>query len=161
VVAGGLGGLALAVAGCDAVDRLLGESKDSGVSPAPGATVSPTAPADDADSALVDKVVAVLSTTAALATQVGTRVPALTRVGARLARLHDAHVRELGGTPASGTRPPKVAAGRRPALSQLLAAEAGLQDQLVAAAQSAQSGALAQLLASMAAAVAQQRAVLG
>ena len=161
VVAGGLGGLALALTGCDQVDKLFGGADDSGVSTGPGTTVSPTAPAEDADSALVDEIVTVLSTTAALATQVGTQVPSLARIGARLARLHDAHVRELGATPAAGTPPPKVPAARRPALRQLLAGESDLQNQLVAAAQSAHSGALAQLLASMAAAVAQQRAVIG
>lgn len=153
-MAGGLAGTALALVGCDTVDDLLDSDEDPGVS----GTVSPTAPAVDADSDLVATVLDALTAAAALATAVGTTVPALAGVATRVARLHDAHVTELGGSgPAEA---PVVPAGRAAALRRLAEAEARLQDRLVTAAGEAESGALAQVLASMAAAVAQQRAVL-
>lgn len=154
LVTGGLAGTAFALSGCDGVDGLLGGDDDPGVS----GEVSPTAPAVDDDSALVSEVAAAIAAVAALATATGTTVPALARVGAHLARLHEAHLERLGG--AEAPDPPAVPATRRAALARLLQAEVRLQDRLVAAAGEAGSGGLAQVLASMAAAVAQQRAVL-
>lgn len=151
---GGLAGTALALVGCDAVDGLLESDDGPGVSGA----VSPTAPAVDADSDLVARVLDAVTAAAALATAVGTTVPALAGVATRLARLHEAHANELGG--ADPADAPAVPAGRAAALRRLAEAEARLQDRLVTAAGEAESGALAQVLASMAAAVAQQRAVL-
>ncbi|QSR25982.1 hypothetical protein CFH99_10135 [Nocardioides aromaticivorans] len=153
-MAGGLAGTALALVGCDAVDGLLDDDESPGVSGA----VSPTAPAVDADSDLVASVLDAVTATGALATAVGTTVPALAGVATRLARLHDAHATELGG--AEQADAPAVPAGRAAALRRLAQAETRLQDRLVRAAGQAESGALAQVLASMAAAVAQQRAVL-
>ncbi|GAA1524477.1 hypothetical protein [Nocardioides humi] len=154
VLAGGLGGAALALAGCDLLDDVLGGDDDPGVSGA----VTPTAPPADADSTLVEGILEAIAATGALATATGTAFPGLARIGSRLARLHDAHAAELGGT--ATTDPPQVAAARKPARAALLAAEADLQERLVGAAQQARSGALAQVLAAMAAAIAQQRAVL-
>ncbi len=151
---GGLAGTAMALVGCDAVDDLL----DSDDSPGVSGTVSPTAPAVDADSDLVASVLDAVTAAAALATAVGTTVPALAGVATRVARLHEAHATELGGAGAADA--PAVPEGRAAALRRLTEAEARLQDRLVSAAGEARSGALAQVLASMAAAVAQQRAVL-
>lgn len=151
---GGLAGAALALAGCDAVDDLLDGDDGPGVSGA----VSPTAPAVDADSDLVATVLDEVTATGALATAVGTTVPALAGAATRLARLHEAHATELGG--ADPADAPVVPTARAAALQSLTRAEARLQDRLVEAAGRAESGALAQVLASMAAAVAQQRAVL-
>lgn len=151
---GGLAASALALVGCDAVDDLLGDEDDPGVSGA----VSPTAPAVDADSDLVATVLEAVTATGALATAVGTAVPSLASAATRLARLHEAHAAELGG--ADQADAPAVPAGRAAALRRLEQAESRLQDRLVTAAGEAESGALAQVLASMAAAVAQQRAVL-
>lgn len=161
VVAGGLGGAALALSGCDALDDVLGRNDDPGVSGAASGTVTPTAPAADADSTLVDTVVAAISGTSALVAATGTAVPGLAKITASLTRLHTAHATELGGT--LSTTPPAtpVTGPRAAALRRLLRAEADLQDRLVAAAGQAHSGALAQLFAAMAAALAQQRAVLG
>lgn len=151
---GALAASALALVGCDAVDDLLGDEDDPGVSGA----VTPTAPAVDADSDLVATVLEAVTATGALATAVGTTVPALASAATRLARLHEAHAVELGG--ADQADAPAVPAGRAAALRRLEQAETRLQERLVTAAGEAESGALAQVLASMAAAVAQQRAVL-
>lgn len=155
LVTGGLAGTALGLVGCDAVDDLLGGDDDPGVS----GEVTPTAPAVDGDSALVREIAAAIAAVSALAVATGESVPALARVGTHLARLHDAHLERLGG--AETPDPPAVPTARRAALARLLQSEARLQDRLVAAAGEAGSGGLAQVLASMAAAVAQQRAVLG
>jgi hypothetical protein len=154
VLAGGVGALAVLATGCDAVDDVLGGDEPSG---APGA-VTPTAPAADADSALVEETAAAIAETGALAAAVGAAVPGLAQVGRRLSRLHEAHATELGWSGAAAARPPRT--GGAAALRRLLGAESRLQDQLAAAALKAESGALAQVLASMAAAVAQQRTVL-
>ncbi|WGX94781.1 hypothetical protein [Nocardioides sp. L-11A] len=156
VLAGGIGGAALTLAGCDLIDGVLGgpdDTDDPGVSGA----VTPTAPAEDADGTLVEDVVAAISTTGALAAATSAAVPGLARRAARLARIHDAHAAELGGSVT--TDAPDVAGDPTQAWVALLAAEAALQQRLVAAAQQAHSGGLAQVLAAMAAALAQQQAV--
>ena len=154
LLVGGLGGLAVLATGCDGVDDVLGGDETPGTTGA----VTPTAPSADADSALVQETAPAIAATGALAAAVSAAVPALTRAGRRLSRLHDAHARELGW---SGTaQQPSVTGGRAAVLRRLLNAEERLQEQLAAAALEAESGALAQVLASMAAAVAQQRAVL-
>ena len=157
VVTGGLAGAALALTGCDAIGGVLDGDESPGVSGA----VTPTAPAVDADSDLVTSVLSSLHAAAALATAVGTTVPALAPVATPFARLHDAHVDRLGGSPASADPAPVVPGGRGAALQRLAQSETRLQARLVKAAGKAERGALAQVLASMAAAVAQQRAALG
>ncbi|KRB76054.1 hypothetical protein ASE01_13540 [Nocardioides sp. Root190] len=154
LVAGGLAGTAALLGGCDAVGDLLDGDDEPGVSGA----VTPTAPAVDADSALVSEVTQAIAATSALATATGTTVAALARIGTHLARIHDAHLVELGG--ADPAQAPVVPTDRATALKGLVLAEQRLQDRLVLAAGAARSGALAQVLASMAAAVAQQRAVM-
>lgn len=149
----GAGGTAVLLSGCDALDSVLGEGD-----PAPPGAVSPTAPAVDADSALVEEVATAIARAGALATATGTAVPALDRIGDRLARIHTAHAGELGRTSAADL--PAVDGGKAAALRRLWRSEDALQSRLVAAAQDAESGALAQVFASMAAALAQQQAVL-
>lgn len=146
------GGSAVALAGCDALDQVLGDDGPD----EPG--VSPTAPPVDADSTLVGDVARAIAVAAALATATGTAVPALARPALRLTRLHEAHAAELQSTTTADQ--PAVTGDRSAARAALLQSEADLQDRLVDAARSAGSGALAQLFASMAAGVAQQRAAL-
>lgn len=152
-VAFGLGGAALTLSGCDALDSVIGD--DDPVSPG---AVTPTAPAADADSTLVDEVATAIAEAGALAAATGTTIAPLARIGDRLARIHTSHASELGRTEAAA--PPVVTGPKAAALRTLLANEAALQKRLVAAAQTAESGALAQVFASMAAALAQQRVVL-
>lgn len=130
------------------IDDLLGSQDDPGVS----GEVTPTAPAADDDSTLVEGVLAAISTTGALAEATAAALPGL-RLAARLARTHEAHAAELGG--AVSAPEPTVAADRASARTALLTAEAELQARLVDAARQAGSGGLAQVLASMAAALGQ------
>ena len=122
---------ATAVAGCD----------DGGSEPAAGP--SPTV---DPDTALVDEVVTELIRAERVATA-GGRL--------ELASLHRAHLEALDGRVPAGSpaRPVSAAVVRR--------REQHLQAHLVDAAMAAESGALARLLASMSAAVAQRLAVDG
>ncbi len=147
-------GSAGALTGCDAVDDVLGRKK----TPAVSGEVTATAPPVDADGALVDEIVAAICAAGALATATGTAVPGLARISGRFTRIHEAHAKELGG---SVDLPAPVVTGPRPAArAALLDHERTLQATLVSAAQRAESGALAQIFASMAAALAQQQAVL-
>ncbi|MFB9765600.1 hypothetical protein ACFFOS_14505, partial [Nocardioides kongjuensis] len=93
VLVGGIGAATVLLTGCDAIDDVLGSDDDPGVSGA----VTPTAPPADADSSLVESVLASISTTGALAAATASAVPGL-KVAARLARVHDAHAAELGGS---------------------------------------------------------------
>lgn len=147
-IAGGTGAAVLVLTGCDPIDDLLGSGDDPGVSGA----VTPTAPPADADSSLVESVLAATSTAGALAAATASALPGL-KVAARLARVHDAHAAELGG---SVTAPaPDVATDRATARAALVSAENALRDRLVDAAREAHSGSLAQVLAAMAAALGQ------
>lgn len=139
---GAVGVVGALAAGCDATD-------DS----APPQDQQPPA---DADSALVARVIGSLHTAAALAQATGTAAPDLAPTARRLTQLHERHARELGDT----SDPPRRSVKGKPArlLARLERTEQRLQKRLVSAAMDAESGALAQLFASMAAAVAQQRA---
>lgn len=142
-MAAGLAGL-LALAGCD------GDSVSSG----PGQEQT-TAPPVDADADLVEHVLQLITQTATVVAEGQRQDRGLRRDLRPLAELHGAHSRALGGD-ATG-----ISARRRGrTLAQVRAAEARLQRQLTDAAVRAESGALAKLLASMAAAVAQHLAVL-
>ncbi len=148
MLVGGIGAATVLLTGCDAIDDVLGSGDDPGVSGA----VTPTAPPADADSSLVESVLASISTTGALAAATASAVPGL-KVAARLARVHDAHAAELGG---SVTAPaPEVTTDRAASRAALVSAEAALRDRLVDAAREAHSGSLAQVLAAMAAALGQ------
>ncbi|MBM0126899.1 hypothetical protein, partial [Pimelobacter simplex] len=112
----GIGGATLALGACDVIDGVLGSGDDPGVSGA----VTPTAPPADADSGLVESVLAAISTAGALAAATAEALPGL-KVAARLARVHDAHAAELGG---SVTAPaPDVPADRAAARAALVSAE--------------------------------------
>jgi hypothetical protein len=137
----------LAVAGCGVTqDGTSGAVADD-----------PTAPAVDADSDLVQTVGGQLAATLALARATASSVPQLRPLARRLAALHRAHLGELS-QPDDG-KDGKVPGSAETARARLLRSEEKLQQHLVRAALAAESGALAQVFASMAAAVAQERAV--
>jgi hypothetical protein len=160
--------IALGAAGCS-LDSLDPTSDDptitptSGASPSgstsAGATDTPSdVPPDDA--ALVTKVLAAIAL--AHRTARGTRRAHrdLTTVLRRVEALHRAHADELGDMPAATGRVTRSGETSARALARVDRAEGRLQRTLVDAATAAGSGALAQTLASMAAAVAQVRTTL-
>lgn len=143
---GGVGAAVALAAGCGA--------QDSGA----GASADPTAPAVGADSDLVERVVAEIGTALGAATATARRHRALRGLARPFVGLHRTHLDRLeAGSDAQGTAPGDEGAAR----AALLRAEERLQVRLVDAAVEAQSGALAQVFAAMAAGVAQQRAVAG
>jgi len=124
---------------------------------ATAAADDPTAPAVDADSDLVETVGGQITSVLTLAAATAAAFRQARALARGLSALHRAHLVELG-------LPDDVAAGDvkgtpEAARARLLRAEEKLQQQLVRAALEAESGALAQVFASMAAAVAQERAV--
>jgi hypothetical protein len=137
---GALAGLVV-VSGCDA-------------DPGPAATprAETTAPPVDADAELVDQVAERIATASVSVAAARMQSPQLRRSLRPLQRMHAEHlaVLEVRAEPADG----------QPVARDVRAAETTLQRQLADAAVRAESGALAKLLASMAAAVAQQLAVL-
>jgi len=140
-MAAGLAGM-LTVAGCD-----LDWS-------AAGGTAEPTtAPTADADSGLVEQVQQQILDASTRVGDARRASPDLRRRLRPLADLHEAHLHVFEG-------PPAEPATGRSSLEKVRSAESTLQRQLVDAAVAAESGALAKLLASMAAAVAQELAVL-
>lgn len=142
----GLGGL-LAMAGCD-----------SDADPArPRADETSTPPAD-ADTQLVERVQRQVLDAVAVVAGARQGQRDLRRRLRPLEDLHGAHLEALGyeGRAAAGS----VAERGADPLDLVRRAETELQRQLTNAAVRASSGALAKLFASMAAAVAQQRAVL-
>jgi hypothetical protein len=137
---GALAGL-VAVTGCDG---------DSG--PVDTTRAETTAPPVDADAELVDLVAERIATASAAVAAARKQNPQLRRSLRPLQRLHAEHLAVLD----TDVDP----AGTRPVAREVRAVETALQRQLTEAAVRAESGALAKLLASMAAAVAQQLAVL-
>jgi hypothetical protein len=114
-----------------------------------------TAPPVDADADLVDEVLQRIAEVAAVVSEGRGQDPRLRRRLRPLAELHGAHGAALGAEPLSLSTPRR---GRT--LAQVRAAETELQRQLTEAAVRAESGALAKLLASMAAGVAQHLVAL-
>lgn len=147
VLGGAAGGVALLATGCGTQDG----------SPAEAGAEETTAPAVDADSELVTDVVGHISAALALATATAKAVPALRPLGKQLAALHRSHLDELGQSGEGDAGRVKGTADA--ARVRLLHSEEQLQQRLVRAAIAAESGALAQVFAAMAAAIAQQRAV--
>ncbi|KAA1420789.1 hypothetical protein F0U44_00075 [Nocardioides humilatus] len=146
VIGGAAAGAALLVSGCGVRD-----SRGSATSG------DPTAPAADADSDLVVEIVDQITGALSLAKATGTAFKSLRPLSRDLVALHDAHLDELGE---SADPSKEVVKGTvETARARLLRAEENLQGRLVTAALAAESGALAQTFASMAAAIAQQRAV--
>ncbi len=137
---GALAGLVVA-SGCDADPA-----------PAEGRRAEPTAPPVDADAELVDQVAEHIAKASAAVAAARKESSQLRRSLRPLQRLHAEHlaVLEVRAEPDAG----------QPAARDVRAAETALQRQLADAAVRAESGALAQLLASMSAAVAQQLVVL-
>lgn len=146
----GLGTIALLGNGCDAATEPTGNG-------APRQEVTPTAKSVDVDSDLVDRMTREIAAAAAVVAAVRRAAPSLRRVAKDLQRLHAAHLDELGW---SG-RPPQVpAVSRERAADRLGRAEADLRAALTDGCIEAHSGALAQLLAAMAAAIAQRQVAL-
>jgi len=139
-----------------------GCSLDSSVPPQPdasSATIS-TPPPLNVDADLVDEVLRQISV-AHQTVRESIRLHRDLRTTLKpLELLHRAHARELGDLPAATGSLGSANESAPQVLSRVGAAEVLLQRQLVRGATSAESGALALLLASMAAAVAQERATL-
>jgi hypothetical protein len=146
---GALVGLAT-VAGCD--DD--GPREGPAIGPSTGAPVPDDEGAADPDTALVEEVVAGIGETAAMVAATRRRHRDLRGPLRLFVHLHTAHLEAL-----EAPAPAPLLDGR-PGLDQVRRAEKRLQGQLADAAVRAESGALARLLASMAAAVAQHLAVL-
>ena len=113
----------------------------------------PTAPPADADADLVDQVSERITKAWLAVSSARKQSPDLRRSLRPLQRLHEAHLSVLGADQDRN-------APAQPVARDLRAVETTLQRQLTDAAVRAESGALAKVLASMAAAVAQQLAVL-
>ncbi|WP_167736667.1 hypothetical protein [Nocardioides sp. 1609] len=132
-------------------------SPSDGSDPDPGGTGATDV---DTDSALVEEALLALSVAHRTAQANARAHPPLADALAPLVRLHRAHAGELGGPrPTSG----RVAVGRgsvQRARRRVALAEETLEQALAGLAVQADSGALARLLASMAASVAQHRSVL-
>jgi hypothetical protein len=164
-----LGAALLGVAGCS-LDDLDPTSDDPTFTPSSGASASGTTrtePADDpADPGAADDAVLVEGVLAALALAHRTaRSNARTHADLapsllRLVKLHTTHADELGPMPRSRGRVVDAAETPEQVLARVDGAEGRLQQALVEAALAASSGALAQTLASMAAATAQLRSVV-
>lgn len=150
-------GLAVVVAGsgCTPSNAPTGSLPPTAGTGATGRGADAVADADP-DTALVAQVLDEVS-------QIHARVQAnrrahrrLTQKLRRLERMHARHARELGGLiPVSAAAPAEKRAGK--VVARLGAAEVQLQRRLARASISAESGALALLLAAMAAAIAQER----
>jgi hypothetical protein len=158
---GALGSLA-AVSACDVTQPTDQSGAAPGASPAGASDTrsgTPAAtPTEDPDAALVDRVLAELGEVSALVSDAARFAPL--RASMRtLGELHAAHRDALAGGPVTG-RSPAAFAGAAQALRRVRAREQQTQRRLADWAVAAESGALARLLASMSAGVAQQLAVL-
>ena len=162
---GALASLA-AVSACDLaepVDQPIGGSGDTSLSPSGEAAGAPSGeastPPEDPDTALVDEVLTDLGELAALVAA-GARFAPLREPMRALAALHAAHVEALDGEPVAGRSPGVRFAGPAEALRQVRAGEQQAQQRLADWSVAAESGALARLLASMSAGVAQHLVAL-
>ncbi len=118
---------------------------------------TPTAP-DDGDSQLVATVTAELLELAALVARTRADHPGLVPATEHLRALHAAHLELLGSEAGVAPAAPRSPAKPGAALSALRARERRARSQLADWSVAAESGALARLLASMSAGVAQQLA---
>ena len=119
--------------------------------PGDGVPAGASRPVEDPDSALVAQVVRELTRVADLVAATGARSRGLRAPLAELRALHVAHGAALGATIETTTR----AAGRPGTLVAVRTQERRLQSRLADSSVAAESGALARLLASMSAGVAQ------
>lgn len=138
LLSGAVAGVALLATGCGTQDSHL--------------------PALDADSDLVDDVVGRIEAAQRVAAAARDAFPSLRDLGGDLTALHTAHLKELG-RPGRVRATSPVGGTAATARDRLLQVETKLQARLVDAALAAESGALAQTFAAMAAAIAQRRAV--
>ena len=140
--------------GCDSGEDLAPQADPSGST----ATPSPQATPQTADEALVDEVLERLAATLAVVTQ-ARKAPLLRKALAPLVRAHRGHIEVLEGEP-----PDQAAPGPTPDPAAMLLlvrrGERDLQAELVDAAERAESGSLARVLASMSASVTQHLASL-
>ena len=150
---GVVGGLLL---GVTATSCELDPPRDDPATSGPGPTDASSAGTDDPDARLVRQVVAALGTALAVADGIARTRPPLTREVAPWRQLHRAHLEALEGR--GRVRPQRLRGSATDLRARLRRQEAGLQRLLADAALAARSGALASLLATMSAAVAQQLA---
>jgi hypothetical protein len=148
-MAGALAGL-LAVTGCDVNDLDPGGSDDE-------PTTAPTEASTDADAALVDRARTRITSADTVLQELVRQHPRLRRELRPLRELHAAHAEVLGGfmERATVSGPFDLPQDR----TLVRRTETELQQHLTLAAVRAESGALAKLLASMAAGIAQRQAV--
>lgn len=144
------------VAGLAGLATACTPDRESDPGTTPSASVSPV----DADQELVTETAVLLATAQVFVEALGRDVPSLKNDLRPLRRLHAAHLEILGGFDDSIPSPPPSSGRPADALAELLRSEQSLQRRLARAAVEAESGSLAKLLASMAAAVAQHLAVL-
>lgn len=163
---GGVLATLAAVSGCDLaqpVDQPVGGSGDASLTPSSEATGAPSGevstPPEDPDAALVDEVLADLGELAGLVAAAATFAPLRASMRA-LTALHAAHLEALDGEPAAGKSPGVGFTGPAEALRRVRAAEQRAQRRLADWSVASESGALARLLASMSAAVAQHLVAL-
>ncbi|HEV7876420.1 MAG TPA: hypothetical protein VGP00_07075 [Nocardioides sp.] len=151
---GALASLA-AVSACD-VARPAGRPGDA----APGAPFGDGATrGGDPDTALLARVLAELGEVSGLVAAASRLAPLRAPMRA-LGELHAAHLAALAGRPATGASPAPAFEGPGEALGRVRAREQQAQRRLAAWSVAAESGALARLLASMSAGVAQHLAQL-
>jgi hypothetical protein len=150
---GALASLAV-VSACDVTQP----TDHSGAASGPRSGTPAPTPTEDPDAALVDRVLVELGEVSALVAA-ATRFAPLRASMRTLGELHAAHRDALDGGPVTG-RSPAAFAGAAEALRRVRAREQQTQRRLAGWAVAAESGALARLLASMSAGVAQQLAVL-
>lgn len=153
VLAGALGVAALSA--CD-VDDLRPPEDDAEPTPSPSATSTPQ---PDADLQLAQDLAYEMSAALVLVTQARRSFPRLRDRLAPLARMHRAHLEVLEPPEDRGVPLPEPAASPAEALAAVRSVEEALRRGLVAGALEARSGALARLLASVSASVAQHASV--
>jgi hypothetical protein len=143
----------VAASACDVDDLRPPEDR----TPAPSGPSGSPAPGSDEE--LVERVASEIAATLGLVVVTRRQLPQLGQTTRSLARMHRTHLGVLDVEPPTETATSSPSAGEA-ALRQLRAAEQRLQQSLARASVAAGSGALARLLASMSAAVAQQLALL-
>lgn len=143
------------MAGCDLAD--LDPTDDH--SPSDG-DPSASEPGRDADAALVDQVLAEFEDVIEVVAVERSKYPRLHPALTALVDLHSAHLKALGGETVTAWTDKHHTQGPAAALTLIRARELRTQRRLADWSIAARSGALARLLASMSAAVAQQLIVL-
>lgn len=153
---GVLGGILL---GVTATACELDPPRDDPADAAPTATEGTPGPVVDHDTRLVRQAVAAHGAALAVVSGIASARPPLARTVAPWRDLHLAHLEALEALEARVRVPPQRQRGSATALrTRLRRQEEGLQRELADASVAAESGALASLLATMSAAVAQQLA---